>query len=459
MKKILFTVAATMLLCSCGVYKKYSRPADIESSTASLYRGAATESADSVNSLGALGWREIFTDKCLQRLIDSALVRNTDLRVARLRVGEAEAGLKAARLAYVPSFGFAPNGAVNSFDYSKPAWLYSVPVTASWQVDVFGGLTAAKRRAKAAYECSQDYQEAVQTQVIATVANSYYTLLALDAQAEIARTTAKSWGEIVETMRLLKDAGMGNEVSVRQMEASYYAVSSMVHDIEHQQFVVENAINVILAGSSTTITRSTLDEQKMPEKLFTGIPVSLLSARADVRAAEKSLMQAFYGVNASRAALYPALNLSGAVGWTNNVGSAIVNPGSLIWNAALSLFQPIFQNGQLRARLKISKLQAEQALLLFKQKILEAGNEVNNNLEQIVTARKKASLIGSQVDALTAAAQSTELMMEHGSATYLEVLVARQSLLEAQMGQCQNTLAYVQGVVNLYISLGGGVRE
>lgn len=456
MKKILLVVAVSLMLSSCGIYTKYSRPTDIDSSTENLYRGAAAEQSDSLQSLGSLGWREIFTDKCLQRLIDTALVRNTDLRVARLRVGQSQAALKSARLAYVPSFGFAPEGSASSFDFSPAQWGYNVPITASWQIDVFGGLTSAKRRAKAAVEGSEAYCQAVQAQIIAAVASTYYTLLMLDTQLEIARKTANSWNENVETMRLLKDAGMGNEASVRQMEASCYGVNTMVCDLEQQVFLVENSLSIILAQTPRPIERTTLAEQSMPTQLYTGIPVSLLSARPDVKAAETNLMQAFYGVTASRAALYPSLNLSGIAGWTNNLGTTIVNPGSLLWNAALSLFQPIFQNGQLRARLKIAKLDAEAAELQFRQTVLNAGNEVNTALEQTVTARNKATLLAKQVESLAAAAESTELLMEHGSATYLEVLIARQSLLTAELDQCQNRLAEILGVVNLYTALGGG---
>lgn len=456
MRKIFFIVVLSLAVSSCGLYTKYSRPTDVESSTAALYRGAAAECADSVESLGAISWRELFRDADLQRLIDTALVRNTDLRVARLRVGQAEAALKSARLAYVPSFGFAPNGAVSSFDYTKPQWAYNVPITASWQVDIFGGLTSAKRRAKAAVEGSVAYRQAVQAQIVAAVATNYYTLLMLDRQIEIAKATAESWAENVETMRLLKDAGMGNEASVRQMEASFYSVSTMVRDFEQQQFLVENALSMILCQTPRHIERGTLAEQQMPDKIYTGVPVALLSSRSDVRAAEASFMQAFYEVGASRAALYPALNLSGTLGWTNNLGSVIVNPGSLLWSAAASIFQPIFQNGQLRARLKISKLEAEAAELNFRQTLLNAGNEVNSALESVTTAEDKAVLIAKSVEALGAAAKSTELMMKHGSATYLEVLIARQSLLQAEIEQTQNCLSQLCGVVNLYVALGGG---
>ncbi len=457
MRKIIIA-AMVLLFSSCGIYTKYTRPTDVQSLSEDIYRGAALQQADSLNNLANLSWREFFQDPCLQRLIDSALVNNTDLRVARLRVAEAEAAFKSAKLAYIPTFGFAPNGAVSSFDGSKGVYAYSVPITASWQIDAFGSVTNAKRRAKAALEGSEAYSRAVTAQIVSAVANSYYTLLMLDSQLDIARRTADSWRENVETMRLLKDAGMGNEASVRQMEANYYSVSTMVRDFEEQVFVVENSISILLAQSPRAIERTKLSEQKMPETLYTGVPVALLSNRPDIQAAESALMQAFYTVGASRAALYPAINLSGSLGWTNSVGSAIINPGSLLASAAASLFEPIFQGGQLRARLKIAKLQAQEAALQFKQAILNAGNEVNTSLEQCVTAKEKSTLITSQVEALKAAAESTELLMQHGSATYLEVLVARQALLGAELSQAQNHLAEIQGVINLYISLGGGYK-
>lgn len=290
------------------------------------------------------------------------------------------------------------------------------------------------------------------------MANSYYTLLMLDAQLDIACRTAESWKKNVETMQLLKEAGMGNEASVRQMEANYYSVCTMVRDIEEQRFIVENTISILLCQTPRVIERTKLSEQKMPQTLYCGVPLALVAARPDVQAAEKTLVQAFYGVGASKAALYPAINLSGSLGWTNNAGSVILNPGSLLVSAAASLFEPIFQGGQLRARLKIAKLQAQEASLQFKQTILNAGNEVNTTLEQCVTAMEKSKLLTSQVEALGAAVESTELLMQHGSATYLEVLIAQQSLLSAELNLTQNRLAEIQGVVNLYIALGGGYK-
>ena len=452
---MLIAVALCFVLSSCGLYTKYSRPEGVENSVEKLYRGVAAEAADSVANFGTKPWQEVFTDPALQRLIDSALVRNTDVRVSQLRVGEAEAALKAARLAYIPSFAFTPNGAAASFGFSKEQWSYSVPITASWQLDIFGRLTAAKRRAKAAVEGSEAYSRAVRSQVVGAMANMYYMLLMLDAQLSIAEQTSESWGKNVETMRLMKEAGMSNEASVRQMEANYYAICTMVHDLREQVFLLENFISIMLADVPQRIERTTLAEQSLPTEVYTGVPLHLLSQRPDVQIAEQNLVQAFYATNEARASLYPSITLSGSGGWTNAVGAAIVNPASLLWSVAASLFQPIFQNGALRARLKIAKLQQQEAELQFRQTLLNAGNEVNTAIEQCQTSRTKHTLYEQQVESLAAAVESTQLMMEHGSSTYLEVLVAQQTLLNAQLSLTENRFKELQGMVNLYVALGG----
>lgn len=456
MKKMIICAVAAIVFGGCGIYNKYSRPESIDTTAEGIFRGEAAERADSALNFGATEWREVFTDECLQRLIDSAMVRNTDLRVARLRIDEAEASLKAARLAYVPSFAFAPNGAVSSFDNSKAAWTYSVPVTASWQVDLFARLTNAKRRAKAAVEGSRAYCQAVRSRVIAGVANAYYTLLMLDAQLAVTEQTAESWRESVETMRLMKDAGMATDAAVRQYEANHYALQSSVLQLRDQIFTAENSLCALLGDTPHSIERGSLDSQHMPDDLRTGIPVRLLSARPDVEYAEKTLVQAFYATNEARAALYPSISLSGSAGWTNSAGVAIVNPGKLLLSAAASLLQPIFQNGALRARLKIAKAQQEEAELQFRQTVLNAGNEVNNAMAECQTARANRTICEQKVDALASAAESTELLMKHGSTTYLEVLVARQALLGARMDLITNSFNELQSAVNLYQALGGG---
>ena len=448
MKKILIVCLAAAMT-SCGIYKNYQRPDVV---TDGLYGTA--EPADST-TLGDISWQEMFTDPQLQALIDLALTNNTDLQSAQWRVKEAEATLKSARLAYLPSFNFAPQGTISSFDNGAASKTYSIPVTASWQIDIFGGLTNAKRKAKALYLQSREYQQAVRTQLIASVANLYYTLLMLDSQYEVTKETAAKWEESVRTMREMKAAGMTNGAGVAQYEGSYYGIVASLNDIEYSIRETENSLCSVLGEVPHEIVRGRLDEQQLPDNLAVGVPVQMLSNRPDIRQAEYSLMQSFYATNAARSALYPSITLSGSAGWTNNAG-VITNPGKLLLSAAGSLLQPIFNANANRANLKIAKAQQEESKLAFQQALLNAGAEVNNALTQCQTARAKTDLRIKQIEAMERAVESTELLMQHSSTTYLEVLTAQQSLLSAQLSQIADQFDEIQGVVNLYQALGGG---
>lgn len=451
MKKILIICAAAALT-GCGIYKPYTRP---EVTTAGLYGTA--ETADTT-TLGDISWQEMFTDPQLQALIALALENNTDLQSAGWRVKEAEATLKSARLAYLPSFNFAPQGSLSSFDGATPTKTYSIPVTASWQIDIFNGLTNAKRKAKALHAQSKEYEQAVKTQLISSVANLYYTLLMLDSQYEVTEQTAVKWRESVRTMRAMKEAGMANEAGVAQYEGNTLAIEASLHDLAYQRTQVENSLCSMLAQAPHTIVRGRLEGQQLPDDLTVGVPLQMLANRPDVRSAEYSLMQSYYATAEARSALYPSITLSGTLGWTNNSGGmeGIVNPGKLIWNAAGSLLQPIFNANANRARVKIAKAQQEETRLAFQQALLNAGAEVNNALTQCQSSRAKADLRVRQISALERAVESTELLMQHGSTTYLEVLTAQQSLLSAQLSQIADRFDEIQGTVNLYQALGGG---
>lgn len=452
-KQILLFAAAAFIMSSCGIYTKYKPVTDVPDG---LYGSTDTLAAPDTASLGNLSWREVFADPYLQTLIDSALVRNVDLQTAHLRVKEAEATLLSARLSYLPSFSLSPQGTASSFDGAKAAQTYSLPVTASWEIDIFGRLTNAKRRARAVYAQSKDYEQAVQTQLVAAVANNYYTLLMLDAQLEISVSTESAWKESVATTRAMKAAGMVTEAALSQTEATYYNICTTVLDLKEQINQVENALSLLLAEVPGDVRRGRLEGQQLPTDLSVGIPLQLLANRPDVRSAEQSLAQAFYTTNAARSAFYPSITLSGSAGWTNSAGAMIVNPGKFIATAVASLAQPLFNRGQNIAQLKIAKAQQEEARLSFEQALLNAGSEVNNALVQCQTARDKSAYYEKQVVSLQNAARSTRLLMQHGNTTYLEVLTAQQTLLNAQLSQVANRFTEIQGVISLYQALGGG---
>ena len=449
-KQILLFVAVAFTLSSCGIYSKYKPVSEVPDGLYGSTDESAAQTADTAN-FGNLAWREVFSDPFLQTLIDSALVRNTDLQTAQLRVKEAEAALMTSKLSYLPSLFLAPEGSISSFDGAKATKTYSLPATASWEIDLFGRLTNAKRGAKAALLQSREYEQAVQTQLVASVANAYYTLLLLDAQY-----TEKAWKESVAATRAMKAAGMVTEAGLAQTEATYYNICTTVLDLKEQINQTQNSLSLILAEVPHDIQRGKLAGQQLPETFATGIPLQMLSNRPDVRSAELSLAQAFYSTNAARSAFYPSITLGGSAGWTNSAGSMIVNPGKLLASVFGSLTQPLFNKGANIAQLKIAKAQQEEASLAFQQTLLAAGSEVNDALTQVQTARSKSIYFDKQVASLENAARSTRLLMQHGNTTYLEVLTAQQTLLNAQLSQVANRFTEIQGVITLYQALGGG---
>lgn len=451
MKKIIVLTTATALLSSCGIYTKY-QPA--ETTPDNLY--GEEVAVDDTTNFGNVNWRELFTDPQLQALIEQGLQNNTDLRSAQLQIEEAEAALMSAKLAFLPSFALSPQGTISSFDGGKATKTYTLPVTASWELDIFGRLRNAKQQAKALYAQSKDYQQAVRTQLIAGIANVYYTLLMLDEQLAISQQTEEAWKETVASTRALMDAGLANEAATSQMEAAYYSVQTSILDLKEQINQVENSLALLLAETPRRYERGKLADQRLPEDVAVGVPMQMLSNRPDVRAAERSLEQAFYSTNQARAAFYPSIVLSGSAGWTNSAGSMIVNPGKFLASAVGSLTQPLFNKGQIMAQYRIAKAQQEEASLSFQQALLNAGSEVNDALVACQTSKAKTLLFEKQIQSLEKALESTSLLMEHGTTTYLEVLTARQSLLSAQLSQTANRFTEIQSVINLYQALGGG---
>lgn len=441
---------AVCLMTGCSIYKPYSRP---EVQTEGLYRDL--EETKDTASIATLGWRNLFSDKNLQALIDKGLERNTDLRVAHTRVKAAEAVLMNARLSYLPSVVLAPDGSISGTEGAKAIKTYNLAASASWEIDLFGKVTNAKREALAALEGSRAYRQAVETQLIATIANSYYMLLMLDRQLIISEQTLITWKETEHSIEALKRAGKSNDAAVLQAKANRLALEASVVSIRKSIRETENVLSALLADTSHDIMRGALQKQQFPDTLSAGLPVQLLANRPDVRQAEWNLAQAYYATNAARSAFYPSLTLSGSIGWTNNVGGVVVNPGSWLFSAVGSLMQPLFNKGTNIANLRQAKARQEEALLLFQQSLLDAGKEVNNALTRWQSARIRMDYVNQQIMTLQEAVRKTELLMQHTSTNYLEVLTARQRLLEAELTQAQDKFEEIQGVIDLCHAVGG----
>ena len=456
MKNLQYILVVTLffMLGGCGIYTTYQRaeclPVD------SLYRDVMREERNST-SVANLSWRELFSDTCLVRWIELGLERNTDLLTARLRVEETRASLKASKLALLPSVSLDPQGSVTTLEKGGTTRSYSLEITAAWEMDVFGRLRNAREGAKAACEASLAYEQAVQTQLVATIADTYYSLLALDKKLSITQETVENWRANLRVMEALKRAGQRDEAAVAQAEASLWAAEASILSLEKQIYELENSFSVLLGITPRKIERGDLLELRFPEDMSVGLPVELLSRRPDVRQAEFELAQAFYATNQARSAFYPQITLSGAAGWTNSAGGIISNPGSWLVEAIGSLVQPLFNRGTNEANLEIAKAQQEEALLAFGQKLLDAGVEVNNALIQWQTARSMLKLDDKQVAALETAVASTWKLMQCGNTNYLEVLTAQQTLLDSKLTWVTDKYSEIQGVINLYHALGGGV--
>lgn len=456
-KQIIYIMCVTALLSSCHIYKAYERPKDID--TSGLYRDpyAASDTLASTDttSIGNVPWQDIFKDEKLQALILKGLNNNVDMQAAILRVEEAQAQLKAAKLSFLPSLSLSPQGTISHTEgYTSKT--YTLPVVASWQVDLFGSLLNAERGSKAALLQRKAYQQAVRSSLIANIANTYYTLLMLDEQLSISEKTSLIWKDNVRAMEAMKEAGLTTEAAVVQSKASSHQVEASLADLRRQIRETENALSVLLAETPHSIDRGILENQQLPEKLEAGVPLALLSNRPDVKSAEMTLASAYYQTNQARSAFYPSVTLTGTAGWTNSAGGEIINPAFFAMQAVGQLSQPIFARGKLIANLKVSKAEEEIAKNNFQQSLLNAGKEVSNALYLYDAASKKLTEHTAQADELTKAVEYTQSLFHSGKSSYLEILTSQQSLLSAQLNQVSDSFQRIQAVVNLYNALGGG---
>ena len=449
----------TMFTGCKSLYGKYERP---DVNTQGLYRDPVsltdTLAVSDTTSFGNMPWRSVFTDPQLQSLIQTALDNNVNMLNAALNVKMVEEALKVARLAFLPSVAFTPQGTIAKFGDSPATKSYQLPLSASWNVDLFGNLLNAKRSAQMQLLATQDYQTVVKTNLISGVANLYYTLLMLDRQIEIVGEMEGLTKETWEKMQVMKDTRIGyRSTAVQSAEAAYYSVQAQRIDLQRQVREVENSLSLLLGQPAQTIQRGTFEGQSLPQDLATGVGIQLLNNRADVHAAELTLAQCFYDVNQARSRFYPQITITGTGAFTNQNG--LVNPGKMLWSAVGSLVQPIFQHGQIVAGLKVAKMQYEQAFNTWQNTILQAGNEVSNALVQYNSAAEKAEFDAKRVEVLKKNVEDTRTMMSQSANTsYLEVITAQSNLLNAEISQVTDDFNKMQAVVNLYQALGGGAK-
>ena len=452
-------MSAGLLLTSCGLYNKYERP-DVD--TKGLVRDTVslvdTLAVADTASFGNLPWRSVFTDPQLQTLIQQGLDNNPDLLNAALNVHMVNEALKIAKLAFLPSVALSPQGTLTSFDGAAATKSYSLPVSASWNVDLFGNLLSVKRSAQMQLIATKDYQTVVKCNVISAIANLYYTLLMLDRQVEIVSDMEQLTKDTWDKMKFMHENRVGyRSTAVQSAEAAYYQVQTQKIDLLRQVREMENSLSLLLGQPGQTIARGTFEGQNLPSEFSAGVGIQMLANRADVHSYEMALAQCFYDVETARSRFYPSITVTGTAAFTNSNGA--VNPGKWLLSAVGSLVQPIFQHGQIVAGLKVAKDKYEQAFNTWQNSIYKAGNEVSNALVSYNSYADKVELDSKRVAVLKKNVEDTKKLMESSSnTTYLEVISAQSSLLNAEINEVSDQFNKMQSVVNLYQALGGGAK-
>ncbi len=440
--KYIIAIGVMFVATSCGIYTKFTA---VEVDDTTLAGEGITLRSEALDSLPS--WREYFTDLPLQTLIEEALKSNADLNIAALNITQAERSLSTARLAMVPSLAVSATGEVSKLgSYSTNS--YTVPITASWEIDIFGRLRNAKMQAKAVVEQTKLYESSVRSQLVAAVAANYYALILADRQVAVTAQSMDIMTQSLSTIKALKETGAQTEAAVEQAEANLKALQLTLESLEQSVKLTSNNLNLLLNRSPQEVKRSA-DIIASTLNLERSLSLSALSSRPDVMYSEAVLCQSFYGVNYARSSLYPLLSVSGSVG---------VSAEKLLLNALGSITQPIFMANANRAALNNAKDIYEQDLLSFNLTLLTAGKEVNDALVNLSAAERKLLISEGQTAHLGRAVNITQSLMEAGRANYLEVLTAQNTFLSSSL-ELQG-VKYDEAVarISLYKALGGGVK-
>ncbi|GAA4233397.1 TolC family protein [Postechiella marina] len=461
--KGLLILVVALTLQSCFVAQDYTRP-ELNAETEALYR-TDNLPTDSV-SIADVSWKNLFTDHYLQQYVEEGLQNNMDVRIALQQIVAAGAYVKQGKAGYMPTLSVGANYTRQEFSensqfgsiFSGGLDTYDVTANLSWEADIWGKIRSNKRATQAAYLQSVAGHQAVKTQLVSSIVNTYYNLLALDAQLEVTKETIITREKSVETIKALKDAGSVTQVAVDQNIAQYNSAKALQVDIETAIFKTENTLSILLGKSSQHFERSTLNIQKIEEDIKLGLPVALLANRPDVMAAEYGLIQSFELTNVAKSSLYPSLTLTASGGYQSLDLDQLINANSLFATVVGGLTQPIFNQRKLKTQKEVAIAQQEQALLEFKKTLLVAGNEVSNALFNYESETKKIEFRKKEVEALRAAESNSDELLKNGYANYLDLLTAREGALNAELNIIDSKLQQLVAIVDLYEALGGGWR-
>jgi NodT family efflux transporter outer membrane factor (OMF) lipoprotein len=465
---LVFVGILLLIMISCRTGKNYQRPSVL---LPEQFSQSAGVSSTDTNSIADLSWRNYFSDPALRRLIDSGITRNYDLQYALKNIIIAQSQVKQSNWLWVPQLNARLSGYTYRNSDNGPAGInngaiannsndFLASLSMSWEIDIWGKISRQQEGAMANYLQSYEAAKAVQTRLVADIAQGYFSLLMLDQQLYQTKKTLVLNTDFVKLTRLLFDAGEVSYLAVQQAEAQRLNTAILVPQIEENISIQENGLQLLTGNLPGNVQRDQpLTDIHFNDNMATGLPMSILNRRPDVRANEMALVNANALVGISQANMYPALTITAGTGFESLKSSNWFNiPGSLFGLAGATIIQPILQGRQLKTQFEIAKQKREQAVIQFRQSVLTAGTEVSNALVQVNKLLEQEQLARERTDTLSAAVTNAQLLFKNDMANYLEVIIAQQAALDAQL-----SLAFIQrdalnARVELYRSLGGGWR-
>ena len=456
--KIIIAACGLISLQSCFVAKDYEQPEIIEEEK---FRTDNIEN-DTLN-MAKVSWREMFTDPVLQEYIETGLQNNIDIRIALQQIIAAEAYVKQGKAGYLPTLNgdatfthqeLSENSQFGSLFSSINQ--YQLSADLSWEADIWGKIRSQKRAFDASYLQSIAAHQAVKTRLIASIASTYYQLLALDEQIRITEETVETREKSLGATQALKEAGNLTEVGVKQTEAQYYTARAILIDLNNEERLLENTLSILLGEAPMQIERTELDQQEITTDLNIGVPVQLLRNRPDVIAAEYEFMNAFELTNVAKSNFYPSLTLSATGGLQALEAEDLFSVNSLFATVIGGLAQPILNGRRIRTEFEVSEAQQEQARLEFRRAILTASKEVSDALYSYQASTEKIEVKQKEFEAYDLATDYSEELLVNGLANYLEVLTARENALNSSLDLTNARFNQLKAIVDLYEALGGG---
>ena len=436
----------------------YQRPKTEDSASFRMAEGSPD-----IPSLANLPWWDLLRDEQLQALINIALTENRDLRQAAATVEEFQARAFIARSDYfpgltasgnAPSFGrktvFVFPGFANPFNYYLQGNL-------AWEIDIWGRVRRSNEAARADLLSKEENRRAVTIQLVSAVGEAYFNLLQFDAQLNIAKRTVNSWEESVRISQARLKQGFSSRLDLDQFEAERAHAAARTAELERQMVQAENQLSVLLGRKPFAMTRGrSLYEQVMPPDVPAGLPSELLQRRPDILVAEQQLAAATARIGAAKADRFPKITLTGLLGSASPQLSTFFSDPAFYGVAGAGFITPLLNGQVLGFQQDAAEAQAKQTLAQYEQSILIAFREVEDTLIAVRTARTQNDAQQQQVTALQSALKLAELRYKGGLANYLDVLVSRRNLFEAELAMTGSRRLHLVSVVQLYKALGGG---